>query len=150
MHGVRDNRARHNRRWQASAGSTAIDNQTTRFATRRRHEISFLFSQQVYTRNASIARQPEEHGRRRAKVHVKSWGSLIDTLTDHGQIDITGKQLQINLLVQRFLALLVEVLPHQTHVCERAYESAPEGGHWIRDRRADSVRSGRGWFESAE
>jgi len=97
--------------------------QVTRFATRRRRGILLYFPKQVYTRNASIARQPEEHGRRRAKVHVKSWGSLIDTLTDHRQIDITGKQLQINLLVQRFLALLVEVLPHQTHVCERAYES---------------------------
>lgn len=45
-------------------------------------------------------------------------GRPIDTPTDHGQIDITGVQLQIDLLVERVLALLVEVLPHQAHGCD--------------------------------
>lgn len=70
----------------------------------------------VWVRGSEGTQGPGEGEDARQKVH---WDGLIDMPTDHRQIDITGEQLQIDLLVERFLALFVEVLPHQTHDCER-------------------------------
>lgn len=52
-----------------------------------------------------------DRGARRGETGQKL--NLINT--DHRQVDVTGVQFQIDLLVERVLALLVEVLSHKTH-----------------------------------